>query len=236
MSYCVNCGVELDDSAKKCALCGTAVINPSEDNKNHEEATAPFSQEVYIPKTVKARFIAGLISLIMLVPNMACFLVNLLLLPDKFWSAHIMSTSFLIWVIFVLPLFKKDRKTYFMWAFDTVAVGAYTFLLMKTLDLLQWYPVCALPIIVLISAMVLFYIIWVRRKKRSGILKALAICAETALAFLFGGVLLSVTASVRYAAEIGVIVFVCIVAVVGFLAYCYRNESMRNWLSKKLFA
>ena len=236
MSYCVNCGVELDGSAKKCALCGTEVLNPAKGPIHNHEETAPFSQQTYIPATVKARFLAGLISLIMLVPNMACFLVNVLLVPGNFWSAHIMSTSLLLWVMFVLPLFKKDHKTYFMWAFDTVAVGAYTFWLMNEFNAISWYPTCALPIIVLLSAMVLFYIIWVRKKKRSGILKALAICAETALAFLFGGILLSVSASVKYAFEIGLIVFVCIVAVVAFLAYCYKSESMRNWLSKKLFA
>lgn len=236
MSYCVNCGVELDDSAKKCALCGTQVINPARADIKDETVAAPFSENVYIPKTVKARFIAGLISLIMLVPNMACFLVNVLLMPGNFWSAHIMSTSLLLWVMFVLPIFKKGKKTYFMWAFDTVAVGAYTFLLMNALNASQWYLNCALPIILLVSAMVLFYIIWVRKNKRSGILKALAICAEVALTFLFGGILLSVSASVNYAFEIGLIVFACIVAVVGFLAYCYKSESMRNWLSKKLFA
>ena len=107
---------------------------------------------------------------------------------------------------------------------------------MNALNASQWYMSCALPIILLISAMVLFYIIWVRKNKRSGILKALAICAEVALTFLFGGILLSVSASVNYAFEIGLIVFACIVAVVGFLAYCYKSENMRKWLSKKLFA
>ncbi|MBO7318644.1 MAG: zinc ribbon domain-containing protein [Clostridia bacterium] len=233
MSYCVNCGVELDSSAKKCALCGTQVINPAKAQEK-EETIAPFSDNVYVPKTVKARFIASLVSVIMLVPNMACLLVNFLILPGNFWSVHILSTSALLWVILVLPLFKKAHKTYFMWAFDTVAVGGYAFLLMNALDALEWYTTCALPITVLLSAMVLFYIIWVRRKKRSGILKALALCAETALAFLFSGVLLYF-AGVPYAFEIGLIVFVCIVAVVGFLAYCYKSEAMRNWLSKKLF-
>ena len=92
MSYCVNCGVELDDSAKKCALCDTVVINPAKGEKK-TEAVAPFSDEVYMPKTVKARFFAGLASLIMLVPNMACLLVNALILKDGFWSAHILSLS-----------------------------------------------------------------------------------------------------------------------------------------------
>ena len=30
MSYCVNCGVELDVGAGKCPLCDTPVINPGE--------------------------------------------------------------------------------------------------------------------------------------------------------------------------------------------------------------
>ena len=33
MSYCVNCGVELEKGAKKCPLCGTEVINPNEINE-----------------------------------------------------------------------------------------------------------------------------------------------------------------------------------------------------------
>ncbi len=28
MSYCVNCGVELDRSEKACPLCGVEVLNP----------------------------------------------------------------------------------------------------------------------------------------------------------------------------------------------------------------
>ena len=29
MSYCVNCGVKLKNSEKKCPLCNTKVINPN---------------------------------------------------------------------------------------------------------------------------------------------------------------------------------------------------------------
>lgn len=37
MSYCVNCGVELDSAAKKCALCETPVINPNIKYEENEE-------------------------------------------------------------------------------------------------------------------------------------------------------------------------------------------------------
>ena len=30
MSYCVNCGVELDQTAQVCPLCHTPVINPKQ--------------------------------------------------------------------------------------------------------------------------------------------------------------------------------------------------------------
>ena len=30
MSYCVNCGVELDASLEVCPLCNTPVLNPNE--------------------------------------------------------------------------------------------------------------------------------------------------------------------------------------------------------------
>ena len=29
MSYCVNCGVELAPSEKRCPLCGVEVVNPA---------------------------------------------------------------------------------------------------------------------------------------------------------------------------------------------------------------
>ena len=41
MSYCVNCGVELEPSLKKCPLCNTPVINPNELQKIGE-AVSPY--------------------------------------------------------------------------------------------------------------------------------------------------------------------------------------------------
>jgi len=40
MSYCVNCGVKLKSSEKKCPLCKTVVINPNK-HDNIYEASYP---------------------------------------------------------------------------------------------------------------------------------------------------------------------------------------------------
>ena len=37
MSYCVNCGVELDHTLKSCPLCETPVINPRDIERKEEK-------------------------------------------------------------------------------------------------------------------------------------------------------------------------------------------------------
>ena len=132
MSYCVHCGVELDASAKKCALCGTPVIDPNTVLPQPQQS-APFAEMPFVPKSMHRQFIAYVISIVMLIPNLVCSLANAIFYADGFWSFYINATSFLIWVVFVLPFFTKKLRPYLMWAFDTVAVSFYIFFWRKTL-------------------------------------------------------------------------------------------------------
>ncbi len=237
MSYCVNCGVELDRSAKKCALCGTRVLNPNEPKKEVEAELTPFSEKPFYPSEIKRRFVAYVITMVLLIPNIVCTFINALFLNEGFWSFYISTTSFLVWVVFVFPFFTKKLRPYLMWLFDTVAVCAYVFFffVMGYDGSDRWYYNTALPIILAASLLVVIYMIWLKHKKRHWVLKFLFITAETAVfSFLFG-TLLELNWGVGYAFEIGVIVFVCCLALVGFLAYCYQSRHMRAWLSKKFF-
>lgn len=233
MSYCVNCGVELDDSAKKCALCSTPVINPNLPAK--EENTAPFSPQAHIPSQIKVRFIAGLVSLIMLIPNIVCVLINALWFNESVWSVYIFATSFLAWVVFVVPFFMKKNRSYFMWGFDTAAIALYVYVFFAVQHGAGWYYNCALPIVLFNSFLVLIYMIWVKTKKRHSILKALFIFSDIAVSSLVSGLILSVAGGVKYTAEIGIIIFLCIVAVIVFLTACYCSKSLRRWMSKRFF-
>ena len=53
MSYCVNCGVELCDSAKECPLCNTPVINPRKPGQG--QGISPFPEEKGQVETVKRK-------------------------------------------------------------------------------------------------------------------------------------------------------------------------------------
>lgn len=234
MSYCVNCGVELDDSASKCALCSTPVINPNKPKK--EDITPPFSQTEHIPKSVKTRFIALLVSMILLVPNIVCFLINAVFFSGSVWSLYIVATSFLLWVIFVFPFFTKKLHPYLMWGFDTVSVALYVYFFFAVgNNTLNWFFRGALPIIIVNSLLVVVYMLWSRKKQRHWLLKTLHIFSSVAVSSLLCGGILSVELGVHYASTIGIIAFICFVAIVGFLVYCYSSKTVRKWLSKRFF-
>lgn len=235
MSYCVNCGVELDDSAEKCVLCDTKVVNPNV-KQEKEDTLAPFSQEKFVPLQVKKRFVAGILSLIAVITNLVCVLSNALLFNENgWWSFEILRSSALLWIVFVFPLFFKKTRKFLMWAFDSVAIGLYAGFWFYINVTLKIYFIVALPIIVFTSLLVFIYMLWVTRKKRNSILKVVFIFCDIALCSLFSGLMLYFALGLMWAFATGLILFLSILAVIIFLSFCYKNKTVREWLSKKLF-
>lgn len=234
MSYCVNCGVELEESAKKCVLCDTEVINPKK--KPSQSSEPHFAEESHIPESVSKKFIVRVISMVMFIPCLVCLLANAVFFPDSFWSLYIFATGFLAWVIFVFPFFTPKRKPYLMWAFDTVAVLSYVYLIFAMSGLGNGiYLTTALPIILVISLQMLIYMLWAIGKKRHIILKVLHLFVDFAVFSLLCGLVLSAGLSLKIAAAIGIIIFISCLCIVGFLIYCYNSKSTRRYLSKRFF-
>ena len=50
MSYCVNCGVELNSNEKRCPLCSTPAINPNIDNKQMDFPPYPPRSEFIVER------------------------------------------------------------------------------------------------------------------------------------------------------------------------------------------
>ena len=237
MSYCVNCGVELDKSATKCALCSTPVINPNETDGKEKAEAAPFSDTAFVPASMKRRFIAYIITMIFLIPNIVCSFANAIFHSGGFWSFYVNATSLLVWVVLVFPFFTKKLRPYLMWMFDTLAVCFYVFFffVMKYEGKSDWYYDSALPIIVMASLMVLIYMIWIRHKKHHWVLKAVHIVCDIAVASFGVGAILNINRGISHAFDVGMIVCISSVVLAAFLIYCYSSKHMRSWLSKKFF-
>jgi len=75
MSYCVNCGVELEAAQKKCPLCDVPVVNPLVPQQE-EKTTFPAQTDV-LKKTDRIFWIK-FITILLAVPIITCIITNLL--------------------------------------------------------------------------------------------------------------------------------------------------------------
>ena len=99
MSYCVNCGVELDASATKCPLCDTPVYNP----KAPEPSTqpSPFPKEKGQVEVVKRKDLGVLLTVIVLATAVTCGLLNALVFRSSLWSLAVIGVFLVLWVIMI---------------------------------------------------------------------------------------------------------------------------------------
>ena len=233
MSYCVNCGVELDNSAKKCALCSTPVINP---NINSEvTAEKPFSEIIQIPKSIKKEFIAFIITVIMLIPNIVMLFLNIFFFREGFWSVYAASSSLLLWVLFVLPLFAKKSHPFLMWGFDTAAVTGFFYTVFSLHGAQLNVIRSTLCIIALVSVSVLFYIIWSRKRKHHWTAVIFIFLFEiTVLSFLSGAVTSYFMSDHKFLV-VGIVIAICSFVMMLFFFYCNRSKYVRAWLSKAFY-
>ncbi|MEI6580111.1 MAG: hypothetical protein WCN92_11725, partial [Eubacteriales bacterium] len=111
MSYCVNCGVELDKSAEKCALCSAPVINPLEFER-YKTSPTPYPDKVVLPAGVRRRYVAFILSMVVLIPNIVCGLTNFLLPETGHWAVYVISSSALAWVLLIQPFLWKKAYPY----------------------------------------------------------------------------------------------------------------------------
>ncbi|MEG1385319.1 MAG: hypothetical protein RSD08_08485, partial [Oscillospiraceae bacterium] len=76
MSYCVNCGVELAESEKRCPLCNTEVINPSKPEHRVREYPYPKRVET-LSRQIDKRFLVWIAGMIMLIPTIVTLFCDL---------------------------------------------------------------------------------------------------------------------------------------------------------------
>ena len=99
MSYCVNCGVELDASAKKCPLCDTPVYNPKAPEP--EKQPSPFPKEKGQVEVVKRKDLGVLLTVIVLATAVTCGLLNAFVFRSSLWSLAVIGVVLVLWVIMI---------------------------------------------------------------------------------------------------------------------------------------
>ena len=221
MSYCVNCGVELDQSAKKCALCSTPVINPN--IKEDTSAEKPFSDIIQIPKSIKKEFVAFVISVIMLIPNIVMLFLNIFFIRGGFWSVYVAVSSLLLWVLFVFPIFTKKSHPYLMWLFDTAAVSGFFYTIFSLNGVKTEIIKTTLCITALVALSVLFLIVWNGKRKHHWTAIIFILLLETTALSLASGLIAAVFNGNDNFFIVGVVIACCTFVMMLFFFYCNRS-------------
>lgn len=233
MSYCVNCGVELDKSASKCALCSAPVINPFEPVP--DSAAMPYSDRLVIPPKVRRRYVAFIISMVMLIPNIVCLVINLLFPSTGVWAAYVAASSALAWSLFVFPFLIKRPHRLVLTTIDTAATLAYVYFFYAFRHEEGWFAYLAVPLILLLFVNVFFLLLWTSRKKRGwpNIVTAIlteislySLCVDIAFYRYYNG---SITVGVS------IIIVLSCVSLAGFFVTVAKNNRLRAWLTRKFF-
>ncbi len=233
LSYCVKCGVELDASAKKCALCSTPVINPELISLQPEEK--PFADTVQIPKGIKKRFIAFVISVVMLIPNIVMFFLNVFFIKEGFWSIYVLVASLLVWTLFVFPVFSEKRHPFLLWAFDTAAVSVFFYVILRMHSENMWAPKCALAVIAMVSVSVLVSMLWMTVRKRHWTSVTVLILLELTVISVLSGAVTSYFSGNYNFFVVGVVIALCAFILMLFFIYCNRSKHIRAWLNKVFY-
>ena len=120
--YCINCGVKLADTEKRCPLCGTVVFHP-ELNRPEAEPLYPQDQ-VPVPK-VSSRIANVIVTAAFLLPILITLLCDLQMNGGVTWSGFVIGALVVGYVILVLPTwFRKPNPVIFV-PCGFVAVGLY---------------------------------------------------------------------------------------------------------------
>lgn len=183
MSYCVNCGVELDKTAVTCPLCHAIVANPFE--PVDLMATKPFPTQRGEVQPPSRWELALLLSAMFLSVGVCCGVPNLFLRSEHMWSLYVIGAAVMLWIWFVPPLLARGMHLCLRLLLDVAAVGIYVFLISVDLDGRGWFVHLALPVILLGGAIMLFLGLVLQGRKRS-ILSSITLIIGSIGVFMFG--------------------------------------------------
>lgn len=230
MSYCVNCGVELEKSARRCPLCNTPVINPNQPPADEPPA---YPENIFIPKKTRSKYMAFMVTIVMLIPNLICAFINLLYPDTGHWAVYVVSSSMMLWIFCVLPTFLKHNAYLFL-GVDTAAALLFTFI-MSVFHGRDWFIKIALPAILGLAVMIGIMIYWISRKKREwpsictgvvGIIGVMSLLFEFLISWYVVG---------RPIIQYSVIIVASCVGLIVFFEFAGRNRRFRAWLTRRFY-
>lgn len=234
MSYCVNCGVELNESAKKCPLCDTPVLNPYS-HKDDKPVSTPYSEKMHIPASNSKRYIALMITIVLLIPNVICSIANLIFPESGNWALYLNSTSLLVFILFISPFLYKKVYPYLLIVIDVVSILLYIYFFYAIFHEKEWFFKVTLPLVLVFGASVTIFYSWLLKKKRDWPYIVIYLLTIVGIYSIFTDVLFNTYYNTGHIIKYSIIIVVSCVCLIFFFLFIARNKKFRSWLQKRMF-
>ena len=232
MSYCVNCGVELDKTRGACPLCNTPVFNPNQ--PIDRISPTPYPKDVGKSEKVDSKELTSLLSIVFATVSIVCGLLNWLVFNQTRWSFYIIGVFVMAWV-WLIPVFFRDKVSPFVCiALDGLVTAMYVGMIAVLHPGQGWYPEIALPIIFISTALLeVFYLFNIKLKTSAitkmmvivGIIAIITVAVQMLIGFHFNRII-----NLTWSA----VVLACCVAVEVILFALTLHKGARNELRKRM--
>lgn len=229
--YCINCGVELANTEKKCPLCQTVVFHPE---LKQPEAQPLYPRDSYPAQQVSSKAIHGVLIMLFLLPAVITFLCDLEAGGGVTWSGFVIGALGMCYVLAVLPAwFQKPNPVIFV-PCGFAAVGAY----LLYIDIATqggWFLTFALPVVGALALVVTAVVALCRYLRRGRL-------------YVFGGALLALGSFMPLMGYLLNLTFftpgfafwslyptTALALLGGLLIYLAINRSAREMMQRKFF-
>lgn len=169
MSYCVNCGVEMEKSQGKCPLCGTVVQNPMEPYDPRAKKLYP-QRSAEQNLTINRKYYLLLLAIAFLVPAAVCFLLDLLGGDGLDWSLYAIGAMLMVFTFLLGPGLIDKYKVYICIALDGAALVGFLALVEYLSGSGEWFSKIVFPLLVLAVFATLAMVASIRQKIIKGLI------------------------------------------------------------------
>ncbi len=175
--YCINCGVKLADSEKKCPLCGTVPYHPE---LVRQEGKLLYPMDRYPQAKAGGKALLGTLTIMLLVPILVTLICDVQFNHAITWSGYAVGGILLFYIAAILPLWFRNPNPVIFVPCTFGAVGVYVLYIDLSIQG-GWFLSFAFPVVGFLGLLVTTVV-------------ALLHYLHRGAAYIFGGALIALGA------------------------------------------
>ena len=232
MSYCVNCGVELDVTATACPLCNTKIYNPNQPPAT--DVATPYATVKGHTEPVKTKEFTILTSTVLFVTSLVCLFLNNLNLQFGRWSYYVVGICAMLWIFMIPVFFPRKANIYIQIALNGISIAAFLALVSWLHPNNYWYEHIALPIVGLGTILLEIICIFAIKLKSSMLMKTIISIAAIAIFCIVTEMVIDLHLRNSIYLVWSAIVASCALAIDIILLTIYLLEGLRAEIRKRM--